>query len=120
MNGGFKFYWICFVIFGCVNHQKLNPPEKPKGVPEKAFWVGGADGGSFYLIEQIDSTNKSAVIKVYNDYTGDLIEGKLFHLHCDSAEKINWENLELDIDSFDGQRIFLNRINKNSKYCYLE
>jgi len=47
------------------------PPPHPKGVPAKAVWNGGLDGGRFYLMRpaQADGTY---TLKVYNDWSGDL------------------------------------------------
>jgi hypothetical protein len=62
----------------------LNPPEitfeeletaepnKPKSIPEKAFWVGGIDGGNFILISKNTKGNNVFSTEIYNDYTGDL------------------------------------------------
>jgi hypothetical protein len=41
-------------ISGCsVNRDKRAEPERPKGIPDGTFWVGGADGGNWYLIDNV-------------------------------------------------------------------
>ena len=56
----------------------LSPPERVAGVPEKAIWAGGLDGGSWILCEKQNTTVHSC--KIYNDYNGNLIaKGKFLH-----------------------------------------
>lgn len=54
------------------NDSKVVPPERPASVPDKAFWVGGVDGGNFILIKKQSGDNKLFFVKIFNDSTGDI------------------------------------------------
>jgi hypothetical protein len=112
-----------FSLSTCVNTSyKAVPPEKVKSIPDKAFWVGGVDGGNWYLLDFINKSRKEAFFKIYNDYTGELIESKKFKLKCDNDDGINWNDLKGQINAFDGERILLEIKGKEgtSKYCDFE
>lgn len=89
-------------------------------IPKEAFWVGGDDGGNWYLIGNIDEKENTIQFKIYNDYTGDLIVDKAFKLHCENDTEIKWNNIKEQINFFNGKIICLTIINKNNKYCYFE
>jgi hypothetical protein len=71
---------VCSVLFvviagsaflaGCDKRQSDQPP-RPVGVPENAFWVGGADGGVFIILEK-QSGDASGVYQgtIYHDSSG--------------------------------------------------
>jgi hypothetical protein len=105
------------LLFACNSNQA---PDKVKGVPTNAFWIGGKDGGSWYVIRSTDSISKSAVIEVYNDNSGELEQNKTFTLQCDNSEDIHWNNLESQISAFDGTLIHLNVVNGKNRVCYLK
>jgi hypothetical protein len=46
-------------------------PARPSGVPEKAIWAGGVDGGNFILMSPA-RPDGTYLLKVYHDYTGEL------------------------------------------------
>lgn len=100
--------------------QNTYTPDRADNIPKNAFWVGGADGGNWYLVDKIDSLSQTIHFKIYNDYNGNLIVDKVFKLYCDSDTKINLSDVKNLINAFDGQRIFLTTINRNNKYCYFE
>ena len=61
---------------GCQRSAELEPPPRPAGVPAKAIWAGGVDGGDFILLSPAANGTYSA--KIYNDHSGDLeFNGKL-------------------------------------------
>lgn len=62
------------------NFCDTNTPDRIANIPKDAFWVGGADGGQWYLADKIDSTNQTIHFKIYNDYTGDVVVDKVFKL----------------------------------------
>lgn len=67
-------FGFAVLLLGC--KSQIKQPERPTDVPDKAFWIGGIDGGTWFLIQKVDSNNISAFIKVYNDQTGELIVSK--------------------------------------------
>ncbi|MFY7938615.1 MAG: hypothetical protein ACOVOQ_14630 [Flavobacterium sp.] len=116
-----KIVLILFIIMTSCNvgNQKVEKPKKLKSVPEKAFWIGGVDGGNWYYIEYIHPHKNSAKISIYNDQSGELIVSKKFILVCESQNQTFIKNLETQIDSFDGNRIYLTSENDKQK-CYLQ
>ncbi len=111
---------LCIIITSCnVSNQKVLTPEKLKNIPKKAFWVGGVDGGNWYCVEYINPNKNSANISIYNDQSGELIVSKKFILVCKSQNQTFIKNLERQINSFDGYRIYLTAEN-NKQNCYLQ
>ncbi len=100
--------------------QKTNQPAKVANIPKDAFWIGGADGGQWYLIGIIDKQAKTVQFKIYNDYDGHLLFDKYFKLICDSDVEVDLTTLQTQINTFDGSRILLISTNKDNKYCYFE
>lgn len=98
----------------------VHAPEKVGNIPQDAFWIGGIDGGQWYLVDSINKSNQTIYFKIYNDYNGDLIVDKPFKLHCNNYEEIQWNNIRSQITAFDGQHIILITVNKEGKYCYFE
>lgn len=110
-------FWL--VVSSCsFNRVRIKEPVRVKGIPEKAFWVGGPDGGNWYLAEDAHDRNNVS-LKVYNDQDGGLIISKRFILVCPVDNQMPVDDLRSQIDGFDGKRIFL-RSRNGKKYCYLE
>ena len=86
-----------------------NLPERPKlgGVPESAFWSGINEQGHWFNVGKIHNHKNSAIISIYDGETGVLITKNRFFMICpiDNLELI--EDLEFDIDFFDGENIQL-------------
>lgn len=95
-------------------------PEKVKGIPDNAFWVGGVDDGQWYVIKEIERQSLTADISIYNDNTGDLEVHRRFTLICNSASTFNIDNLKNEIDSFDGETIVLKRVDRDGRNCILK
>jgi hypothetical protein len=45
---------LLFILVSCRHSYE---PKRVNGVPLTAFWVGGANGGNWFLIEKIDTVN---------------------------------------------------------------
>lgn len=112
---------ITIVFVSCIDSKdKIPAPARPIRVPEKAFWIGGADGGNWYLVEYVHPHKNNAVIKIYNDNNGDLITSKRFILICNTSESpIHIDNLQKQIMAFDGKKIYLKPL-PGQKSCYLQ
>src|SRR5690349_19245620 len=108
------FIAFVFTASACsLKQDKQKEPERVKGIPEKAFWVGGADGGNWYLVEDVNSHKNMASIKIYNDNNGSLITSRRFILVCHSGNQEFINDLNMQINGFDGERILL-KSSKNS------
>ena len=109
-----------FTLFSCsANHDKVKPQERPKNIPEQAFWVGGTDGGNWYVVEYVHNHKNNAIIKVYNDADGSLIASKRFVLVCPIDNQQLIDNLQEQINAYDGEKILLRSPN-NKKACWLQ
>jgi len=96
-------------------------PQKAAGIPENAFWVGGSDGGQWYVVDSVNKVAKTAVFKIYDDYSGRLVVNKRFQLNCSgSPAELNWDKLDTEILTWDGRRIILQLINDQKQYCSFE
>lgn len=99
---------ISILLFSACDVQKSEPelPNKPTQVPNKAFWVGGLDGGVFVLVERNESLDASEYLGEIYYISGDLAyKGKLNILPKDSAV-IGYENPEI-YQGWDGDTLYL-------------
>ena len=100
---------------------RVSPPERVQDIPERAFWVGGKDGGQWYVVDSINKSDQTIRCKIYTDNSGELIVDKKFKLHCPSEENnIKWENLEEEFNSYDGEYLMLTSHDREGKYCYFK
>jgi len=67
---------LLFTHTGC---YRAYPPQKPRGVPPEATWAGGLDGGAFIHCD-VDHTKDVNRCRVWNDFTGQLIESGEYRL----------------------------------------
>ncbi|MCP4118034.1 MAG: hypothetical protein GY737_22065 [Desulfobacteraceae bacterium] len=89
----------------------IDPPERPSLVPDKAFWVGGPDGGNFVYVMKSDSPEKNTYYAmIYNDYSGEIeYEGNLkYSGDRDISDSIDKPEL---FQGWDGERLFLSNDN---------
>jgi hypothetical protein len=119
-----SFYFHLALLLASCNFQNdannVVIPEKQLGIPQEAFWIGGSDGGAWFIIDSLNSENQSALIKIYNDNSGDLIESRYFKLSCTSVNAVDWNDIKNEIDGFDGHRILLKNTKQRDRTCYFE
>jgi hypothetical protein len=109
-----------FIISSCsFNHDEGKAPARVNGVPEQAFWVGGVGGGNWFLVDKVHDHKNNAVIKVYNDNDGSLIVSKHFMLICPTDNQMLIEDLQKQINGFDGEKVLLKSPN-GKKGCWLQ
>lgn len=107
-------------LFSCsADHDKVKAPKRPKNIPEQAFWVGGTDGGNWFVVEDVHIHKSNAFIKVFNDSDGSLIASKRFILVCPIDNQQLIDNLQEQINGFDGEKILL-KSSGNKKNCWLQ
>jgi len=120
MKASFIVFSLILVLARCSDRQDIGQkPEKINGIPTQAFWVGGQDGGTWFVIDSVDSKTRRIVARVYNDQTGDLIANKEYNLTCSSVI-INWTDLKQQIKGYDGNKILLTANSKDKINCYFE
>ncbi|PID45125.1 MAG: hypothetical protein CSB48_00035 [Proteobacteria bacterium] len=104
-----KILLVIFIfLFSACDVQKSEPeiPDKPVQVPDKAFWVGGLDGGVFVLVERSESVEANEYLGELYYISGDLAyRGKLNILPKDSAV-IDYKNPEI-YQGWDGDTLYL-------------
>jgi hypothetical protein len=110
---------IILIISSCSNKNNTEKPARVNSIPEKAFWVGGRDGGNWYLVDYIHPHRNNADIKVYNDDDGSLIISKRFILTCPTDNQVLIGNLTEQINAFDGKIIYLKSA-AGKKGCFLQ
>lgn len=97
-----------FLFLSACDVQKSEPeiPNKPAQVPNKAFWVGGLDGGVFVLVERSENLETNEYLGEIYYISGDLAyKGKLNILPKDSVI-IDYENPEI-YQGWDGDTLYL-------------
>jgi hypothetical protein len=81
--------------------------KKKNGLPDKAFWIGGVDGGNWYYVHEVHPHVNNAYISIYDD-NGSLLIKKKFFVICNLNRPVVWiDNLETQITGFDGEKIIL-------------
>lgn len=108
------------VIISCRNHKReIEQPTRKESIPDNAFWVGGVDGGNWYLIDHVNAHKNTAFIKVYDDGDGSLIMSKRFILICLESNQMWIDDLPTQINAFEGEKIYLNASTGKMK-CWLQ
>lgn len=88
-----------------VQTAEPEPPPRPGGVPAKAIWAGGLDGGDFILLSAA-TPDGTYPAKIYNDHSGDLeFSGKL-RLKEPSQAPIDVQDPKT-YSGWDGESLFL-------------
>jgi hypothetical protein len=99
-------------------HTNVIPPKRSANIPLQAEWVGGANGGIWYLVTKVISKN-TFKIKIYNDGNGELELDTTFILSPDCAfGEIDSGMLIKNINSYDGESIILD-LPEKGKRCSL-
>lgn len=99
---------LALVISACsAKNDRKQDPQRVKGIPEKAFWIGGADGGNWFFVHEVNNHRNNAFISIYN-VNGSLIIKKNFMVVCRVDRPPIWiKDLEQQIRGFDGTKILL-------------
>ena len=118
----FNIFVLLLFGFSCNDHgtfrDAMSPP-RVEGVPKKAFWRGGIDGGNWFAIDSILQSSRMAVIRIYKSSSGEIVENRRFKFNCNSI--ILWDKLEEQIEMYDGQKILLRVLpDEKDRYCFLE
>jgi hypothetical protein len=107
-------------FFSCSDkNNTLIAPKRIDGIPDKAFWIGGTEGGNWYYVEYIHPHRSNAIIKIYNDQNGELIVSKRFILICPENNPSFIDSLQKQINAFDGDKIILHA-SPGKSVCYLQ
>lgn len=98
----------CLVMMACktgARSTQVKAPPRPSGVPEKALWAGGLDGGAFILLTPTSSVGRY-VGKVYDDNTGQVIFSGTLKLDAKESVPINVADAKT-FDAWDGDTLYL-------------
>jgi hypothetical protein len=102
------FISLVFLFFSGCDAQQSEPdvPSRPEVVPDKAFWVGGLDGGVFVLVEKNEKLMANEYLGEIYYISGDLAyKGKLNILPTDSPV-IDYMNSET-YQGWDGDTLYV-------------
>ena len=112
--------YLIFILLvcACIN-TRPEAPERLPIIPQEAFWIGGADGGNWYVVHDIRKHRNNANISVYGDQAGELIVSKRFILICPENTETFITDLKEQIIAFDGRRILL-EAEVGEKNCWLQ
>ena len=97
------------LLSGCIACNNPGPPDKVEGILKNAFWIGGIDGGNWYVLGNIDTLKRTVNFQIYNEQTGERLLAKELNLHCNS-NSFDWSNLLDNLIAFDGQKVLLRNI----------
>jgi hypothetical protein len=97
---------ICFWIY-LIAHPLVRAPERPSTVPSDAYWMGGVDGGNFYVCRLLLS-RQGVYCDIYNDQSGTTQWSGTIPLK--EWEQKKYSRIDLfyqDIDGYDGINFYL-------------
>jgi hypothetical protein len=78
--------------------------ERPHNVPLTAFWKGSVEEGFWFIVNGVDTVERSYHFKIFNDYDGELVMDADFQiddscrLHMPSKERIADEIVYFEFD----------------------
>jgi hypothetical protein len=81
----------CLLIMACrtgARSAEVDAPPRPQGVPAKAVWAGGLDGGAFILLSPAAPAGRYAG-KIYDDNTGEVIFSGTLRVDSKASIPIN-------------------------------
>jgi hypothetical protein len=93
---------LLFFLIACKPNVSLDSNIKPNGVPESAFWVGGADGGVY--IDIIKKSKNEYYSKIYFDTTGEVWYEGILHYSGTQELEITNKNI---YSFWDGDILYL-------------
>ena len=98
---------FAIILLSITFHSCSIEPERPQHVSENAFWKGGEKFG--YWFDVLDKKNNQIRIKIYDDYTGMLVEDSYFELEekCSSKHNLNKDLISKYILFYTGEIILL-------------
>lgn len=101
------------------NSSTSQSPAKVDGIPEKAIWCGGSDGGCWIEIVRV-LDNKKYQLNFFNDFTGEKQDSGIFML-CDNCSSMTIDSITItkQISGYDGKNLIL-LVTKNDENCFLE
>lgn len=84
---------------------ELEPPPRPKSVPDGAIWAGGVDGGSFIILKARSPAGEYSA-RIYDDTTGDVIFDGALTLVGDTSAPVDAADPKT-FGFWDGSRLHL-------------
>lgn len=117
-NYGISLILIVYLLVGCFNRQ-VKPPEKVSGIPEKAIWYGGADGGCWILIDSTPIRNQYNA-ECYFDSSGELWDKGVYEIDTLITKRtFTVKELTDSISGYFGSDFISTSIVRNGKWVSL-
>ena len=95
------------LLVSCNSKVETEKPAREISIPKGAFWVGNAENGHWFKIEEIHNHKNNAKISIFDGKNGVRLVSKKFILVCSNNSQVFIKNLENEIKSYDGLKIHL-------------
>jgi len=103
----FRLLAFISLLISCNSKVETERPVREIKIPEGSFWVGDKETGNYFKVEDIDSHRNTAKISIYSGRNGVRWVSKRFTLICSKDNQVFIEDLEKEIKSYDGSKIYL-------------
>jgi hypothetical protein len=107
MKNIFFFLIFSLLLVSCNSKVETEKPVREISIPKGAFWVGNAENGNWFKIEEIHNHKNNAKISIFAGKNGVRLVSKKFILVCSEENQVFIQNLESEIESYDGEKIYL-------------
>ena len=107
MKNIFNFLIFTLLLVSCNSKVETEKPAREISIPKGAFWVGNAENGHWFKIEEIHNHKNNAKISIFDGKNGVRLVSKKFILVCSNNNQVFIKNLENEIKSYDGLKIHL-------------
>lgn len=102
-------YFLTFflLLISCNSKVETEKPEREISIPKGAFRVGDSENDYYFKIEEINSHKNKASLLILSGRNGVRMASKWFTLVCSKDNQVFIQNLESEIKSYDGEKIYL-------------
>ena len=107
-------FCVAFILFSCKENGQKEKATIVSNIPETAFWIAHNGKGHWFNIENINPHQNVTLISIYDGKTKKMILSKKFMKICPGNESKFIDDLQKEIDFYDGKRI------KLKDNCYLQ
>ena len=107
MKNIFNFLIFTFLLVSCTSKVEKEKPVREISLPKGSFWIGNANDGNWFKIDEIDNKNKYVKISIFASRNAVRLVSKNFNLECLGDNHDDIENLQSKIESYDGEKISL-------------
>lgn len=107
MKNIFSFLIFSLFFVSCDTKVETERPVREIHIPKGAFWIGDKESGNYFEIEEKNIHKNTAKISIYSGRNGVRLISKKFILVCSKNNQVFIQNLESEIESYYGSKIYL-------------